>query len=207
MDGNNRIHNTIVDLGAYEADFCISPFAINAEPSTVICGGTPIILTVNQGENFQWSTNSVDDTLTISSAGTYFVIFEDTSGCRGTDQVTVTSSAVPTPTITFSGGNLTTGSFSSYQWYFNGDTIVGATTGSHTPLEGYGMYAVDVTNSSGCSASTTYCFSPATLTASGPVDFCQGDSVTLTASNGDNFVWSTGSINSEITVTTSGTYW
>ncbi len=44
------------------------------------------------------------------------------------------------------------------------------------------------------------------ITASGPLTFCVGGSVTLTSSNGNNYLWSSGAITQSITVSQSGTY-
>jgi hypothetical protein len=44
------------------------------------------------------------------------------------------------------------------------------------------------------------------ITASGPLSFCQGGSVTLTASPGTSYLWSNGATTQSITVTSSGTY-
>lgn len=206
LDGNPRIQNTTVDLGAYESGFCLSALTLSPSAPYTICDGTPVTLSVNDAVNLLWSTGSTNHSITVSSAGTYSVTFEDENGCRGTLQAAVTSSGLPNPAIAFSGGSLNTGNFASYQWHFNGTPIVGATSSTHVPLEGYGMYSVDVTNSAGCAATTTFCFSPVTLTTSGPVTFCQGESVTLTVNNGTSQVWSTGSLDPEITVSTSGTY-
>jgi hypothetical protein len=49
------------------------------------------------------------------------------------------------------------------------------------------------------------CFAP-TITASGATTFCQGGSVTLTASSGNSYSWSNGATTQAITVTTSGNY-
>ena len=45
-----------------------------------------------------------------------------------------------------------------------------------------------------------------TITASGPLIFCAGGSVVLTASPGSSYLWSNGSNSQSITVTTSGNY-
>ncbi|HLF51901.1 PKD-like domain-containing protein [Flavobacterium sp.] len=45
-----------------------------------------------------------------------------------------------------------------------------------------------------------------TITPSGPITFCQGDNVTLTASVGNTYLWSTGATTSSIIVSTSGSY-
>ncbi|MBK7854662.1 MAG: hypothetical protein IPJ79_06860, partial [Bacteroidetes bacterium] len=45
-----------------------------------------------------------------------------------------------------------------------------------------------------------------TVTASGSTTFCSGGSVTLTASVGTSYLWSTGATTRTITVTTAGSY-
>lgn len=49
-------------------------------------------------------------------------------------------------------------------------------------------------------------FPTATITASGPTTFCQGDSVTLTANAASSYVWWNNQTTQSITVSTSGTY-
>ncbi len=46
----------------------------------------------------------------------------------------------------------------------------------------------------------------ATITASGPTTFCQGGKVTLTASEGSSYLWSTGATTRSIEVSTAGNY-
>lgn len=205
LDSNNRIQNN-VDLGAYESGFCNSTLTLDQNAPYSICGGTPLTLSVTGADAYLWSTGSTASSITVGLAGNYSVVFEDTSGCRGSFTIPVVSSANPDPVISYSGGNLSTSSFTTYQWYYNGNPINGATAASHIPIEGYGEYTVTVTNAAGCEGSSSYCISPASLSASGPTTFCAGESVTLTANNGSSFVWSTGDLSTSITVTTSGTY-
>lgn len=205
LDGNTRIQNT-VDLGAYETNFCTSPLTLDQNAPYTICGGTPLTLSVTGATSYEWSTGSSASSISVSTAGNYSVVFEDTSGCRGEINIVVTSSNLPTPVIDYTGGTLSTGSFSSYQWSYNGNPINGATGATHIPIQGYGEYSVTVTNAAGCEGNATYCISPASISANGPTTFCAGSSVTLTANNGDNFVWSNGDLNPAITVTTGGTY-
>lgn len=206
LDGNARIYNTNVDLGAFEKTFCVSTSTFTSSAPYSICGGTPIYLAVNDGVSYLWSTGSTADSIVVTSPGTYSVIFEDINGCRGTLSATVGASANPSPNITFAGGSLNAGTFSSYQWYFNGSPIGGATNMTHVPIQGYGEYQVDVATANGCDGSDSYCLSPASLSANGPTTFCAGESVTLTVTDGDSHVWSTGSLASAITVNSSATY-
>nr|HMT28962.1 hypothetical protein [Bacteroidia bacterium] len=47
---------------------------------------------------------------------------------------------------------------------------------------------------------------PPTITPSGPVDLCTGGSVTLTATAGASYSWSTGATTQSIVVSTAGSY-
>ncbi|HRF17756.1 MAG TPA: hypothetical protein PK977_06290, partial [Chitinophagaceae bacterium] len=84
---------------------------------------------------------------------------------------------------------LVASSATSYLWS-NGATTQAITVGTS------GNYSVTVTNSFGCSAAsapTAVTVNPnpqATITASGPTTFCNGGSVTLTASAGTSYLWS-----------------
>lgn len=206
LDGNARIHNNIVDLGAYEMTYCVSPSQFSSSAPYTICGGTPISLSVTDGVDHLWSTGSTTNSISVNSFGNYTVIFKDINGCRGNLTANVTASSNPLPNITYSAGSLNAGTFASYQWYFNGSIINGETNNTHVPLEGYGLYQVDVTNAGGCEGSDTYCLSPAAISVNGPTTFCSGGSVTLAVTDGNSYVWSTGSLNQSITVSSGGTY-
>jgi hypothetical protein len=73
-------------------------------------------------------------------------------------------------------------------------------------------YILTVTDSSGSIAKDTVVVNvnpqPATpsVSAGGPVSFCQGDSVVLTSSTGSSYLWSTGATTQSITVNNSGNY-
>jgi hypothetical protein len=135
------------------------------------------------------------------------------TGTANTDAITI-NALPPVPTITAGGattfcqgGNvtLTSSSATSNLW------STGATTQSIT-VSSSGNYTVTVKNASGCtntSAATAVTVNPlptATITAGGPTTFCQGGSVTLTASAASSYLWSTGATTQSITVITAGNY-
>ncbi|MEI8053644.1 MAG: T9SS type A sorting domain-containing protein, partial [Bacteroidota bacterium] len=73
-----------------------------------------------------------------------------------------------------------------------------------------GTNTVTVTDGNGCyaSASETLTVNPlpvVAITADGPTTFCEGGSVTLTATGGTSYTWSTGDNTASIEVTTGGT--
>lgn len=101
----------------------------------------------------------------------------------------------------------------SYYWDF-GD---GSTSTYKNPWHSYSStgktYTVKlkITNSpSSCTDSTTtsiQSFKKSAVGISGDSIFCSGNSVTLKASGGGSYLWSTGSADSVITVNTAGKYW
>ncbi|NND94912.1 MAG: T9SS type A sorting domain-containing protein, partial [Flavobacteriales bacterium] len=101
---------------------------------------------------------------------------------------------------------LTSSSAASYLW------STGATTQSITVFNS-GNYSVTVTNANGCSRSSavtpvTVNDLPATptITPDGPTTFCETESVTLSSSAEDSYLWNTGAATQSILVTTSGSY-
>ena len=66
------------------------------------------------------------------------------------------NNAAPTqPTITTNASDLTTATATTYQWYYNGVLINGATSQNYTPTQS-GIYVVRTTDSNGC----VYVYSP-----------------------------------------------
>ncbi len=100
--------------------------------------------------------------------------------------------------------NAATG-FSSYQWS-NGSTTPSINTSTAQ------SYSVTVTDANGCSSISpviTLVENPVEtpiVQVSGETTFCQGNSITLTASHGSSYLWSDGESSQSINVTQSGVY-
>ncbi|MBK9543740.1 MAG: hypothetical protein IPO49_15755 [Bacteroidetes bacterium] len=73
------------------------------------------------------------------------------------------------------------------------------------------MYALPHAGAAATATTIDYCFSACaqlpTISASGPLSFCQGGSVTLTASAGASYLWSNGATTNSINVSTSGNFY
>lgn len=119
-----------------------------------------------------------------------------------------TASVNVTGSTTFCQGGsvtLTASPASSYLW------SNGATTPSIT-ISNAGNYTVTVTNAYRCAATsapvtvTVNALPAPTVTANGSTTFCTGDSVVLTSSAANSYLWSDNSTTQSIAVTQSGSY-
>lgn len=122
---------------------------------------------------------------------------------------TVTATAQSATTFC-AGGSVTldAGSFPGATFLWSN----GATTQT-TTITTSGSYSVTVTKPNGCTATSnaiavTVNSNPAvpTITASGPITFCNGGSVDLTSSASTGIMWSNSATTPTITVNSSGTY-
>ncbi len=187
---------------------------ITASGPLTFCVGNSVNLTGTGGTNYLWSNGTNVALTSITTSGTYSVTVTDGNGCQNITSTTVTVNALPTPGITASGPltfcagnsvNLTGTGGTSYLWS-NG------TNAALTNITTSGTYSVTVTDGNGCQniTSTTVTVNPlptATINANGPLTFCAGGSVSLTASAGNSYLWSNGSNSSSVSnISTSGTY-
>ena len=189
---------------------------------TTFCDGGNVNLTAPAGAaSYQWSTGATTQTINVTVAGSFSVRITNASGCQSvaSDAVTVTVNPAPAkPTITPNGSttfcdgggvNLTApAGASSYQW------SNGATTQTIN-VSATGSFSVRITNASGCqsvaSDPLTVTVNPApakpTITPGGPMAFCEGGSVNLTAAAGAaSYQWSNGATTQAINVATAGSF-
>ena len=206
------------------------------------CSGSPLTLYANAGAglSYQWQLNgssitgAVGSTYNVTdSSGNYTVVVTNSTGCLAVSAAySVTVNPVPVPTVTASGAltfcaggsvtftaDTTGGSGYSYQWYSApGGLISGADSNSFT-TSATGSYWVEETNSDGCNGATipanviVVSLPDASITPSGPLTFCSGGNVILTAgSAGDSYQWYNdgvaipGATNQSYTDTASGNF-
>ena len=98
----------------------------------------------------------------------------------------------------------------TYSWEFGDGNTASGTNASHSyTAEGNYTVLLIADNGAGCIDSASVEVSvggQAAIAASGPTDLCNGGSVTLSASPGVSYIWSTGASTQDILVTTAGTY-
>jgi Zn-dependent metalloprotease len=200
---------------------CISlrtavPITVNPAPTgsvtpsaPVICNGTPVAVTAGGGGTYTWSTGATTSTINLSAAGTYTVTVTSAAGCTDVETVNATASTVtglitPATAVICNGApvTLTASGGSTYLW------STGATTASIN-ASAAGSYTVTVTNAAGCQDVKTRNVTSSTVTAgisSAGTVICNGAPLTLTATGGGTYAWSTGATTASIAPTTAGTY-
>ncbi|MCS6904522.1 MAG: PKD domain-containing protein [Bacteroidia bacterium] len=191
---------------------CPNP-TITTENALEFCAGGEAILRADIGEGFsyQWLKDNTpingatNQTLRVTETGNYSVIIKK-NGCEDVRSEGVIVSVSPVPGLTYTVenplGNLQNGKIVA--------RAVGGTepyeyalgNGSFTPNGtfdnlGAGSYVLRVKDSKGCQAETTAvlnstpvnCPTSAQITASGPLAFCQGGNVELSANTGTDYIY------------------
>ncbi len=190
---------------------------ITAGGPTSFCSGGSVSLSAPAGLNYLWSNGSTNQSITVNSSGSYSVQTISgtcTSAVSQATQVTV-NQAPQTPNITAggptsfcSGGSVTLNAPSglNYLWS-NGSTNQSITVSSSGS---YSVQTISGTCTSAVSQATQVTVNQApqtpNITAGGPTSFCSGGSVTLNAPAGLSYIWSNGSTNQSITVSSTGSY-
>lgn len=214
----NEVSST---LSIYQLNTCaIASGATIASSTTTICAGQAASLTINAipNCNYQWLLNGTpiagqtSASISATTAGVYKVAVQNnTLGCVDTSaQISLIVNPVPSSVVGISGPTsicpgqsvmLTAPTANSYLWS-NGATtqsIVVSTAGNYTLT----------TTSTGCSSTS----SPVSVIVkplpnvnvlpSGPLTFCQGSSVTLTAPTASSYLWSNGQTTQQVVLTSS----
>ncbi len=221
--GNYQV--TVSTSGGCSATSSTTSVTVHANPTATItaggatsfCQGGSVVLTANGGSTYVWSNGQTGNTLTVNASGNYSVTATNQNGCTGTSAAAaVNVNPIPTATISASGNtNLATGQSviltatggSSYVWQPGGQTT------SSIVVSTPGNYSATVASAAGCTAvSNTITVTQAVSTS--PVDIpssatsiCQGNSTTITANGGSNYLWVPGGQNTaSITVTQGGLY-
>lgn len=168
VNGCTAVGNVIIDQA--------EPFQIEIDPSgTVqICEGESLVLNAGSGyAQYIWSTGASVPSINVTNEASYWLSVVNQDGCvSNTDTVIVEFYEVVVPEINSIIDGLlscSNDSASSYQWYLNGDPIVGATDVTYCPTVS-GNYYVVITDSYGCTVTsfiTEYTFSDDSPCATG----------------------------------------
>jgi hypothetical protein len=135
---------------------------VNLGLDTAICQGSTLTLDAqNTGSTYTWSNNSSNQTLAVTTAGTYSVTVKDANGCKGSDAIVVSVNALPTAgTLTYTNkgncefdfGVTTPANITNYAWDFgDGSPVVNTAIASTThSFDNEGSHTVSVTMTNTC---------------------------------------------------------
>lgn len=170
------------------------PAAVINSLATTACDGNVITLSAEPESSYLWSDNSTTQSINVTAAGNYSVTVTDANGCPATSSA-VTINFLPVYTVNNPQVICPGGAYA-----FNGHTYTAA-----------GNYNDTLQSISGCDSIIVtqlglYPQPLASVSANGPVTFCEGDSVTLTAGSANGYLWSTGETSQSIIAGVSGNY-
>jgi hypothetical protein len=189
-------------------------------------GATPSALTANGevGNTFKWYTQvsggSSVTTAPVPSTNAagifqYYVSQNNTAGDESPRTlITVIVNALPaTPAITANGPTsfCTGGSVTLNSSATTGNLWSNALETQDINVTASGTYTVTVTNNEGCSSTSnavniSVSNSPVPTINSTATSACEGETITLTSSVADSYLWSNGAITQTIDVTANGTF-
>ncbi|MEO8067275.1 MAG: gliding motility-associated C-terminal domain-containing protein [Flavobacteriales bacterium] len=192
--------------------YFLSPAAVDLGPDISLCQGASATLgNAWPGVQYAWSTGSNAPTITVSSAGTYW-LDAGIAGCMGSDTIIVAVVQVPQPNL---GPDVTACTGDSVQLVVNpGAASVlwsdGSTATSNVVTTTGNVGVQLILN--GCSASdavdVTFVSAIDSVSIGPDVEHCQGEPLQLDAStSGATYNWSTGQVSPTITITEPGMYW
>ena len=183
---------------------------ITAGGATTICIGDNVILSGNVGGT--WSNGATTATISVSTAGDYFVTNTNPCGNVTSNHINITVNPVLTAAVITAGGATT---------FCEGENVIlsgnvggkwnnNATTATLTVTTS-GDYYVTKTNACGTVTSNHIVVTvnpkptASVITAGGSTTFCVGDNVRLSGNLAG--VWSNGATTPTINVTTAGDYY
>ena len=179
------------------------------------CAGDSLQLrAAAQLAGYRWSTGDTTRSTVVRRGGRISLQVTDAQGCTNQEDTLVAVDSLPQPAISFGnvrpcvGDSLTLtadAGFADYRWSTRDSS-------RRTFITRRRPVAVAVTDANGC-VGVSDTVRPAfralprpAIRASGPLNFCQGDSVVLALDSGyTNYRWSTGQTDSAITITATDT--
>ncbi|MEL4455495.1 T9SS type A sorting domain-containing protein [Lutimonas vermicola] len=190
-----------------EVTVTVNEVNANAGKDVTINQGDEVILTASGGDTYLWSTGETTANITVSpEASKTYEVTVGSNGCEDTDRVRVKVENKLPPVVADTSKDisicsgeevvLTATGGSTYLWNTGGSTSSITVSPTKTTT-----YTVTVTDGVTIDEDeVTVIVNEVNANAGKDVTINQGDEVTLTASGGDIYLWSTGETTANITV-------
>jgi hypothetical protein len=177
--------------------FAVPQLTITIAPSTTVCSGDPVNLSVAGGATYTWNAATSGSTFSAapSTSTVYFVYGTDSIGCTNFTTQPITVNPLPNVGVTNNNTFVCSGAPAilvatgapNYSWTNGGNT--GTITINPTVTT---VYGVTGTSSLGCTKTVTTAITVNTivLTLSSNTAICDGQSTELTATGVNSYTWS-----------------
>ncbi|MFZ1704884.1 MAG: T9SS type A sorting domain-containing protein [Saprospiraceae bacterium] len=183
---------------------------------TTFCLGDSLILISSDALSYNWSNGSSQKEIIVYSSGSYNVSITDENNCNNISK-TVIVTVNPLPSVDLNpegnhklckGDTLRVSAPLGYIYLWNNESVE-----NYIDITNEGLFWVEISDQNECSNISniiTIELAPVPyiqLLIEGEMEICEGESVQLTASNADNYLWNTGQTTNHIQVTESGYYY
>lgn len=216
MDFNNVATSGVLSI--YAQNSCsVTPtltmaITVNAIPSltvtgnNIICDNSSETLSASGASTYTWSTGDNTPTIAISpTTTTVYTLTGSQNGCTGSEQFTVSTITSPTVQVTTPSASvcvnqtLTLNAIGNGNLFIWSDGIINQT--NTITAQASIVYTVTNTYTNSCFAQATYSlyvYPTPPVAILGNNQTCTGNSLILTATGADEYVWSTSEISATI---------
>ncbi len=186
----------------------VNTVTAGAGGNQTITEGENVTLTASGGDSYLWSTGETTQSIVVSPTTTItYTVTASKGGCEDTDNVKITVNEASSTTVTANAGSdrviclgesvtLTASGGSAYKWS-NGATTKSINVNPNTTT----TYSVTVSEGGNSDSDHVIVMvNSVTANAGSNSTIKEGESVTLTATGGDTYLWSTGAKTKSITI-------
>ncbi|MEM9917633.1 MAG: choice-of-anchor Q domain-containing protein, partial [Bacteroidota bacterium] len=223
LEGNTRIFQLAVDMGAFEWNGNPTPLEVSSTQTNVSCNsacdGVANLLTNGgvPGYTFLWSTGETTASISDLCAGTYTVTITDANKCLLTESITISENAVLSSSISAGmtlcaneQANISlTANGGDGNYTYNWDNGLGNAANHSVSPSNTTTYSVTITDGRGCSDQQSVTILVNALPeplASETLNLCSGSNIDLDAGPFEDYAWSTGAGTQTINIDRAGTY-
>jgi hypothetical protein len=175
----------------------------------IFCEGDSVLLELASNSNYTWNTTDSTKSIAVKQMGSYWAQITDSNGCSLiTDTISVSVNPLPMESISILGSStfcendsaiLLFSGQNSYSWS-TGDSL------DQIPIYTSGSYFATITDSNGCVNNSDTILAivneiPSdSIVLSGNTEFCDGDSVIISALPFNTYSWNTGDTTSQVSI-------